>query len=71
MSQRQNFVFLLIGLGLFTLTSATFTVDQRERALVFQLGACDIRRLGAPIGRLDDPDIARLQDMARRLQMLP
>jgi mRNA-degrading endonuclease toxin of MazEF toxin-antitoxin module len=40
-------------------------------ALVFQLGACDLRRLGARLGHLDDPDVVTLQDLAKRLQMLP
>lgn len=40
-------------------------------ALVFQLGACDVRRIDGRIGRLDDPDLLRIQDLARRLQLLP
>jgi mRNA-degrading endonuclease toxin of MazEF toxin-antitoxin module len=40
-------------------------------ALVFQLGACDVRRFGAQIGELDDPDLQSLQTLARRLQKLP
>jgi mRNA-degrading endonuclease toxin of MazEF toxin-antitoxin module len=40
-------------------------------ALVFQLGACDVRRLGGQLGHLDDPDLAQLQVLARQLQLLP
>ena len=40
-------------------------------ALVFQRGTSDVRRLGAQLGHLDDPDIAVLQDLAKKLQMLP
>jgi mRNA-degrading endonuclease toxin of MazEF toxin-antitoxin module len=40
-------------------------------ALVFQLGACDTGRLGTRLGRLDDPDLVRLQGLAKQLQRLP
>jgi len=40
-------------------------------ALVFQLGACDVRRVEGVIGHLDDADLLRIQDLARRLQALP
>jgi mRNA-degrading endonuclease toxin of MazEF toxin-antitoxin module len=40
-------------------------------APVFQLGACDVRRLSGRLGHLDDPDLAILQDVAKRLQKLP
>jgi mRNA interferase MazF len=40
-------------------------------ALVFQLGACDVRRIGGRLGRLDDADLLRIQDLARRLQAMP
>jgi mRNA-degrading endonuclease toxin of MazEF toxin-antitoxin module len=39
-------------------------------ALVFQLGACDVRRFGGRIGQFDDPDLATLRDLAKRLQKL-
>jgi hypothetical protein len=39
-------------------------------ALAFQLGACDVRRFGGRIGQLDDPDLATLRDLAKRLQKL-
>jgi mRNA interferase MazF len=40
-------------------------------ALVFQLGACEVRRVEGVIGHLDDADLLRIQDLARRLQALP
>jgi len=40
-------------------------------ALVFQLGAVDARWIGTRIGRLDDPDLAAIQQLAKDLQMLP
>jgi len=40
-------------------------------ALVFQLGASDIRRIERRIGKLDDADLLRIQALARRLQALP
>ena len=38
--------------------------------LVFQLGSFDRNRIDARIGRLDDPDLAKIADMARQLQRL-
>jgi mRNA interferase MazF len=40
-------------------------------ALVFQLGSWDVRRLQARIGRLDDPYLLAIADMAKKLQRLP
>ena len=40
-------------------------------ALVFQLGACDVSRIAGRLGQLDQTDLARVQDLARRLQNLP
>jgi mRNA-degrading endonuclease toxin of MazEF toxin-antitoxin module len=39
-------------------------------ALVFQLGACDVRRIGNCLGRLDDADLVALRDLAKRLQKI-
>ena len=39
-------------------------------ALVFQLGACDVRRFGGRIGQLDGPDLVALGDLAKQLQKL-
>ncbi len=39
-------------------------------ALVFQLGACDVRRIDQQLGRLDAADIATICDIASRLQKL-
>jgi mRNA interferase MazF len=39
-------------------------------ALVFQLGACDVRRIGPCLGRLSDQDLLTIRDIARRLQGL-
>ena len=39
-------------------------------ALVFQLGACDVRRVGQRLGRLSDQDLATIQGIARKLQGL-
>ena len=44
------------------------TVD--SVALVFQLGACDVRRIGQPLGRLDAADLAKVRDIAAKLQKL-
>jgi membrane protease subunit HflC len=38
MTNRQMMTFVAIGLGLLTVLNAVFTVDQRQRALLFQLG---------------------------------
>jgi membrane protease subunit HflC len=38
MGNRQIFTFALIGVALLTALSSAFTVEQRERALLFQLG---------------------------------
>jgi mRNA interferase MazF len=40
-------------------------------ALVFQLGACDVRRLRGRLGNLDAADLTALRDIAKRLQRLP
>jgi mRNA-degrading endonuclease toxin of MazEF toxin-antitoxin module len=39
-------------------------------ALVFQPGACNVRRFGGRVGQLEDPDLATLRDLAKRLQKL-
>lgn len=39
-------------------------------ALIFQLGACDVRRLGQRLGQLDPGDLTAIQDIARKLQRL-
>lgn len=40
-------------------------------ALVFQLGACDVRRVENKIGELDASDLQQLQQLAKQLQHLP
>ena len=40
-------------------------------ALTFQLGAADVRRIGSRLGRLDDADLAAIQQLAKELQLLP
>jgi mRNA-degrading endonuclease toxin of MazEF toxin-antitoxin module len=39
-------------------------------ALVFQLGAWDRNRISDRLGRLDDPDLLAVADLARKLQRL-
>lgn len=39
-------------------------------ALVFQLGACDLRRIGQRMGRLSDSDLENIRAMAKKLQGL-
>jgi mRNA interferase MazF len=39
-------------------------------ALVFQLGAFDVRRIGSRVGSLDAADLAAVRDIARKLQRL-
>jgi mRNA interferase MazF len=39
-------------------------------ALVFQLGACDVRRIGQRLRRLSDNDLAAVRAVARKLQGL-
>ncbi len=39
-------------------------------ALVFQLGACDMRRLGQKLGHVDQADLMAIQEIARKLQRL-
>ncbi len=38
--------------------------------LVFQLGACDIRRVAEKLGEVDGTDLARIRDLAARMQMI-
>ncbi len=38
--------------------------------LVFQVGACDLRRLEDKLGRLGDDDLARVRELAMKLQKL-
>jgi mRNA interferase MazF len=52
--------------------TATNGLTAPSLALVFQIHAIDARRLDAqPIGRLDAPDLAAVQAMARQLLNLP
>ena len=44
------------------------TVD--SVALVFQLGACDVRRIGQPLGKLDAADLEKIRNIAAKLQKL-
>jgi mRNA-degrading endonuclease toxin of MazEF toxin-antitoxin module len=39
-------------------------------ALVFQMGACDVRRFGSRLGVLEASDLGVLQAMAKKLQKL-
>ncbi|MGH7201301.1 MAG: type II toxin-antitoxin system PemK/MazF family toxin [Planctomycetaceae bacterium] len=39
-------------------------------ALVFQVGACDVTRIGDRIGELSPDELAQVADLARRLQKL-
>ena len=39
-------------------------------ALVFQLGATDVRRIGAVLGKLTDSDLANVRQIAIKLQKL-
>jgi mRNA interferase MazF len=39
-------------------------------ALVFQLGACDVRRIGQRLGHLSEDDLAAIRTIARKLQSL-
>ncbi len=39
-------------------------------ALVFQLGACDIRRFESRMGKLSKSDLAKVRQIARKLQRL-
>src|SRR5207244_9587120 len=40
-------------------------------ALLFQLGACDLRRIGGRLGCLDAGDLDAVAALAKRLQKLP
>jgi mRNA-degrading endonuclease toxin of MazEF toxin-antitoxin module len=40
-------------------------------ALIFQLGAADIRRIRQRLGRLNDSDLQAIQSIAKQLQKLP
>ena len=40
-------------------------------ALIFQLGASDIRRIRQRLGRLNDSDLQAIQSIAKQLQRLP
>lgn len=45
-------------------------LPSKSVALVFQLGACDVRRIRDRIGELDQSDLDVLRDMAKKLQKL-
>ena len=64
MTNRQNLAFMLIGLVAVIVFSSTFTVDQRERALLFQLG--EIRGTDFPPGTSS----FRLSSRLRRLMVV-
>ncbi len=51
--------------------TATNGLATASVAMVFQLGACDVRRIGQQLGKLDDADLQALQRIARELQKLP
>lgn len=50
--------------------SATNGLAVASVALVFQLGACDVRRVNNRIGQLDKDDLAALRLLAARLQQI-
>ncbi|MGD0897373.1 MAG: type II toxin-antitoxin system PemK/MazF family toxin [Thermoguttaceae bacterium] len=50
--------------------TATNGLTTTSVALVFQLGACDVRRIGQRVGKLDDADLAAAQAIAKQLQSL-
>ena len=45
-------------------------LSKRSVALVFQLGACDVRRVRERIGQLDEADVTKLRELAMKLQKL-
>ena len=59
--------------------SATLRIDPTPNnglatssvAMIFQLGACDQKRVGQQLGKLDAVDLQILQGIAKKLQMLP
>lgn len=51
--------------------SATNGLTARSVALVFQLGACDLSRVSDQLGHVEDADLTKLQNLAKRLQKLP
>lgn len=50
--------------------SATNGLTVPSVALVFQLGACDVRRIGQRLGWLDQTDLDKIRDIAAKLQKL-
>jgi mRNA-degrading endonuclease toxin of MazEF toxin-antitoxin module len=50
--------------------SATNGLAAPSAALVFQLGACDVRRIGQRLGQMDASDLAKIREIALRLQNL-
>jgi mRNA-degrading endonuclease toxin of MazEF toxin-antitoxin module len=51
--------------------SASNGLSAPSVALVFQLGACDVRRFGSRLGELDALDLTLLREVAKKLQRLP
>ena len=39
-------------------------------ALLFQIGACDVRRIQNRLGRLDEQDVGKIIEIIKRLQQL-
>jgi mRNA-degrading endonuclease toxin of MazEF toxin-antitoxin module len=50
--------------------SGTNGLSVASVALVFQLGACDVRRIGQRLGRLSENDLSAIREIARKLQGL-
>jgi mRNA-degrading endonuclease toxin of MazEF toxin-antitoxin module len=61
---------LRLGATLLIQPSTSNGLSAPSVALVFQLGACDVRRFGSRVGQLDAPDLGMLREIAKRLQRL-
>ena len=61
---------LRFGASVLIRPTATNGLSVDSVALVFQLGACDVRRIGQPLGRLDAADLEKIRGIAAMLQKL-
>lgn len=61
---------LRFGASLLIQPTSTNGLATPSVALVFQLGACDVQRLGLKVGQLDDADLVQLRDLVLRFQKL-
>ena len=61
---------LRFGAALLLQPTATNGLTTASVAMVFQMGASDVRRIENRLGEVDPQDLTRLQDLVRKFQKL-